>query len=526
MAETEGDPNLQAAVLVQCAQGAEGCIYWFNMFAWTLDPRELEGNKEIPFLLYPYQEDLIRDLVRMIEQTQGTLDRFNIIIKKSRDMGASWVIDLFFTWWWLFRNGSFTIGSRKEEEVDVIGDLDTHLAKIRWVLERLPDWMLPPGFDLSKHAKHLNIVNPEGGEITGESANANFARGGRKLAVLFDEHAAMGNDESSWTSAGLTTKVRISVSTPRGPFGKYYRLVAGEDGEECVIITWHWSIHPIYGAGLSTDADGKLTSPWYEAAKKALSPEDVAAELDISFATSIKGLVFGEYGDMHRAKNLIPIAGIPMLRVWDPGINGFAVLWLQVDKANRVLVYRELIMEHARLHDVATEVQRISDELEKEFGAFFWQDCGDPAGANRVASNQEQSEYETLFKLYEIDVDYLFMAHKPANMRVKDRITAIRNKMAFLVCLPGGKQSMALQVDTQHCPTLNAALGEKYFFKVNKLTKQVSTIVDECHPWEDVVDCLGYGIIYKCGGVVDDRKKRNYEIADDTVEWDGYRRAG
>lgn len=516
MTKTMDNPDIQAAVIAHCKNDPE---YFFDMFVWTYDPREPAGEQEIPMLLYPYQRKFIRQLKECIESTQGTLERYNIIIKKSRDMGASWVIDLFFLWMWLFRNGSFTIGSRKEEEVDVLGDMDTHFAKLRWAIDRLPAWMLPPNFKMGEHSKHLNLVNPNGGEITGESANPNFARGGRKLAVLFDEHAAMGNDESSWTSASLSTKVRISVSTPRGPSGKYYRLVTGEDKEECIIISWHWSEHPIYGAGLTYDKDGKPTSPWYEAAKKALSAEDVAAELDISFATSIKGLVFGEYGDFHRDPDLKPVPGRPMLRIWDPGLT-FAVLFMQVDEYNRVLVLKELVMTGARLHDVAEEVIRISNEFEKKYGAFYWEDCGDPAGSTRVVSNQEQPEYETLLRVFDIDVDFAFMREMPSQMRVKTRITAVRNKLSFLVAQT---RTMALQVNTTECPILNKALGENYFYKVDKHTKKVDeNRIDEIHPYEDVVDCLGYGVVYKCGVIDRDNKKRSYEVVEDPIEWNGH----
>jgi hypothetical protein len=60
-------------------------------------------------------------------------------------------------------------------------------------------------------------------------------------------------------------------------------------------------------------------------------------------------------------------------------------------------------------------------------------------------------------------------------------------------------KSAGLVIDIEKCPVLDEALLEKYRYKVNKWTKECTEEIDEQHPWEDVVDCLGYGIVYRLG---------------------------
>ena len=217
-AECSDDPEMQAAVLKMCAQDA---LFWFDHFAWTKDPREESEHQDVPMILYPYQRDYVNWLISNIEATQGPLERRNLLTEKSRDMGVSWMTYLTVLWWWRFRKGSFLITSRKEEEVDKRGNMDTPFEKMRWSLLKWPTWMMPPSFDWGKHDKHLLLINPLGGQIKGESANPNVGSGGRNLAVIFEEHSKMPYDEAAYKSAGQNTKVRVSIGTPNGPFGKF-----------------------------------------------------------------------------------------------------------------------------------------------------------------------------------------------------------------------------------------------------------------------------------------------------------------
>ena len=491
-AAAEHDPQLQVAIRKLCAADP---FFWFDYFAWTYDPRQKAENQVVPFILWDYQKDLITWLKENIEATMGSIERRNLAIEKSRDMGASWVVILFIFWWWQFHNGSFLLGSRKQEEVDVRGDLDTMFGKLRFNLERQPKYLMPPGFDWKHHDKQLCLINPTGGEITGESSAANFARGGRKLAIVFDEHAAMGNDESAWTAAAGSTNVRISVSTPAGPHNKFYRLVTGKDDEEVFKYRLHWEKHPIKGAGKSFDSEGKLTSPWYEQQKKTMSPLDIARELDINYATSIKGLVFPDYTEKHRIQDYKPDTTGSIIRVFDPGIR-FYVGFYHVDNYGRFVAFREIYRDDAHIRDIGYEVSKLSAELEEEFGIHRFYDYGDPAGGTRGGAGQDVPEYQVLADEFDIDVDYGVFSEIAPRLRVKSRITAM-HKLLGEFCTQ--KETLKFLVDTKHCPLLDEALSSGYRYKIDKYSREPIEVVDEQHPWEDAVDCAGYGIVGHLG---------------------------
>lgn len=526
--KAETDATVRLAITALCQ---EDPVTFFQYFLCTYDPRPESSRKNVPFIPYDYQVDMLYWLRDSIRATQGTTERKNLLVEKSRDMGASWTILGFFLWSWLFENNSFLIISRKEEEVDKRGDMDTPFEKIRYMFYELPKWLRPSGFVEREHDKYMLFINPEGGDIVGESANAHAGRGGRKTAVLFDEQQAMGNDEPAYRACAQTTNVRISIGTPNGPVGKYYRLANGKDEEEVDKKRLHWSLHPEKGAGLIY-VDGKAISPWYQSQCKTMSAEDVAAELDISYATSVKGLIFPEYTDLSRwhppqvqIQNVTLNFGeeyAPFLRVWDPGLC-FANLFMQKDANNRALAHKTNITWDANIHDVAQQVQELTDWFDRKLKPKRWDDCGDPAGASRQNSAQEAPEYITLRDQYGFDVDYTFMQTMSSKLRVKSRIAAIKN-LLHRVC--HRTRTSFLVVNTKECADLDEALKEKYRWKVDKRTKEPKEgQVQEEHPEEDVVDCLGYGVVYWWGVAPIPGQKKNseqYQPPPNEIEWNYY----
>ena len=81
-------------------------LFYVNAFCWTYDPRQKNGS--IPFITYEFQDELMMDLVDRIENGG------DLIISKSRDMGASWCILTVYEWLWHFRSDlSFFVGQQK-----------------------------------------------------------------------------------------------------------------------------------------------------------------------------------------------------------------------------------------------------------------------------------------------------------------------------------------------------------------------------------------------------------------------------
>ncbi len=263
-------------------------LRFFRYHAWTHDPRTkyltLYGltKPTIPFLLFPFQEDVVLDLVNTIQTGEDRL------IEKSRDMGVTWLAVTVFLWFWLQPNAGndFLLGSRKLDFVDKKGSQDTLFEKFRYNLYRSN--FLPKGFDINKHDNVSFIANPETGSfIRGESNNANFGTSGRYKAILADEFSKWEEtDESAWTSMGDSTLCRIPISTPWGLGRKFAQL---RFSGAIKVATLHWSLHPLKSVGLYEDEEGNKRSIWYdeECERRKDNPSaNIGQELDIDYLSS------------------------------------------------------------------------------------------------------------------------------------------------------------------------------------------------------------------------------------------------
>ncbi len=273
-------PERMSLVKEECRKNI---LFWINSFVMTYNPRLTPAV--IPFITYDFQDDFILDLVSHIENEKDKL------IDKSRDMGVSWCVLTVFTWYWLFggEGRDFLCGSRKEEYVDKIGDMKTLLQKIRFILKNTPKWLMPEGYREKEHATFMKILNPVTSSlISGESTNQQFSRGGRQLAILFDEFAFWDVDSSAWRSSASTTNCRIVVSTPHG-FNNHFAKLRHSDSIE--VSSFHWRLHP--------NKDDK----WYknECERRNHDKVEIAQELDISYEGSEEGILFS-WDDLNRGK--------------------------------------------------------------------------------------------------------------------------------------------------------------------------------------------------------------------------------
>lgn len=298
MMEEAEDKNYQAVLYRKCK---EDIIFWINLFCWTKDPRITTDT--LAFICYDsYQEDYILKIQEAIDTGH------DLLTDKTRDMGVSWMILYVFTHKWLFETGSdFRVGSRKEDFVDKLNDIDTLLEKVRFNLKHQPIWLLPKKFNFNEHCGYMRIINPDNGNaIVGESANEFFGSGGRRKAILLDEFAKWETKvaEAAWTATADVTKCRLPVSTPVGS-GNKFAMLANGTAEKIEKISLHWTLHPEKSKGayyLNADIkipipDSKrafqlwksgirVRSPWYDNEAERRSEADLAQEIDIDYLKS------------------------------------------------------------------------------------------------------------------------------------------------------------------------------------------------------------------------------------------------
>jgi len=192
-------------------------------------------SPKLPFITWPFQDNAFLCL----DESIGVTD---VIVEKSRDMGASWICLTTFAYHWLFRPmESFMMVSRKEALVDGAGD--SLFSHIDFILKGLPAWMRP-----RRKRNKLKLINEENGsKIEGESTTENIGRGGRRTAMLVDEFAAF--DQGGWDVLSATadnTNTRLFNSTPNGTGNAFFAQLEGGTPR----IRMHWSDHPEKGAGL------------------------------------------------------------------------------------------------------------------------------------------------------------------------------------------------------------------------------------------------------------------------------------
>ncbi len=285
------DNLLRAGYRAACRQDL---LFYVNAFVWTFDPRT--QLKLLPFVTWPVQDRAFLTILDCIEQGR------DLVIEKSRDMGASWMSLVVMEWLWHFHPGmSFLMVSRKEGLVDAPGDPDSLFWKVDFVHKHLPLWLRP---ETDRRRLHFGNVG-NGSTIDGESTTAAAGVGGRRTAMFIDEFSRIEEGYQLLAGTADTTRCRIFNFTPYGTNNAAYDLARREDVKK---LRLHWSEHPEKAAGLyrsqagkvevldalfvyppdfNFTLDGRTRSPWYDGeCRRRANEREVAQMLDIDYQGS------------------------------------------------------------------------------------------------------------------------------------------------------------------------------------------------------------------------------------------------
>lgn len=254
----------------------------------TFDPRNAGRDlpTTMPFILFPRQKEFIDFIEECVAKESSGL------VGKSRDMGLSWLCCAYAVWTWTFKTGATVgFGSRKESAVDQIGVIDSIFEKMRMLIKYTPDVFKPKGFDISKHAPFMRILNPENGSSIIGEAGDNVGRGSRTLVYFLDEAAFVERPQLIESALNDTTRVRIDVSTPNGVGNVFHSKY--ESGTEWVpggvirnrtnVFSMSWRDHP------------NKSQAWYDDRRAKAEAEGLLAqfkqEIDIDFMSAKDNLV-------------------------------------------------------------------------------------------------------------------------------------------------------------------------------------------------------------------------------------------
>jgi len=283
-------------------------LWWLNTWVFQFNPRK-KGFEVGPFISWAFQDtaslSILRDHIEIDE---------DLLVEKSREMGATWLLLLIFLWCWLFYpNKKFLCMSRSEKAVED-ADPDSLFWKLDFVLKYLPGWMRP---EIKRSKLFLgNLTN--GSSITGEASTGKAGVGGRATAMLIDEFSQITEDFEVLHRTSDTTGCRIFNGTHKGQDTAFFHLSQRPDMKK---LRMHWTQHPDKNPGVYRALDGKakiidrtykfpadmffvldgtpvgglapgIRSPWYDKeCKRKGSERAVAMDLDVDPAGS-SGLYF------------------------------------------------------------------------------------------------------------------------------------------------------------------------------------------------------------------------------------------
>lgn len=224
-------PKLREFVL--CAY-AEDCVRWIEDWCITVDPRNTGDEsdepggtpRKMPFILFPRQKEFVQFILECLR------DKENGLVEKSRDMGATWLCCAISVWLWLFHPGvAVGWGSLLAHNIDDRGNPKSIFLKIRQIIDNLPAFMKPEGYDTRWHAPSMKILHPDptfGTSIIGEGGD-NMGRGGRTTLYFKDESAHYEHPDLIEAALGDNTNVQIDISSVNGSANIFYRRrMAGE----------------------------------------------------------------------------------------------------------------------------------------------------------------------------------------------------------------------------------------------------------------------------------------------------------
>jgi len=325
--KAENNPELQAILIRKCK---EDPIFFCNLFCWTYDPRLNEPH--LPFILYPRQAELFKKLEECYIKSKTITKRYptgenkRLILDKPRDVGATFTVSMWALQKFLFSEADILVGSRKEDIVDKTGSTSSLFYKFDYNLKRFPQW-LANEYDKRIHRTKLLIKHPRGNNaIEGESSNMDFGRGGRYTIIIFDEIGFWESAESSWSSAGESSRFKIAMSTPpeTGRDSFFYKLTVGQKGN-IDKFDFDWYDVP------SRDEN------WLEDQRKNKSEEEFAREVMKSFDGSTKGKVYAKDMKFVKMSDVEYDPSQPLFCAWDFGLDAVAMIWYQKDFSTRKL---------------------------------------------------------------------------------------------------------------------------------------------------------------------------------------------
>ncbi len=405
--------------------------FFCNNLLWIQDPEaDNPDDKELPYLLWDFQEQ-VADII-----TKAIFAGEDLPVEKCRKLGLTWTVLAILLWGWHFHKWEVLAGSRKAEEVDKRGDPGSLFEKFRFMIRKLPDWVIEDITNNKNMDKTMLIRHPvHGATLAGEGNNPDFGRSDRRKVVFLDELTSwLQTDRAAYQGLSATTKCRLSVSTPnvRGVNCWFYKVVQDHKSKDKPVLTLPYYLHPEFSEGYrEAKEDDKAfsvynqthTTPWLEREiQRASDKQSVAQEILIDYEASMAGKVFGEFNiDANVDEHIQYNPNLPLYIAWDFGLDQTAMLWIQPDRQSRTFnIIDEYINDGNGEGDNIYHYIDILDSKPYKQAMHF----GDPHSGNNRSITSGQSP-KTILQRQGI-------RFRSQRARIVDRVSAGRNIISQL----------------------------------------------------------------------------------------------
>jgi len=246
---------------------------FLNMFFYTYNPMfdESEGNASTPFIMFKFQEDMIRD----------AYENTAVLVLKPRGFGFTWLKIGFDIVKMLFIHGwQGIVISRVQDDLDIKGDrVQTIFGRMRYAFENMPYFIAFYGQEKQRFIKLSN-----NSQYMGKSSNVDSARSMRGDDVELEEAGAMEKLTEIIRAIKSVSKNRIVGGSVKGTDNGFYEFYQSAllDGSYKIVF-WKVEVHPLYSA-----------PDWLEMEKTSYGA-DLAGfyqEVMVDFFAGVDGQVF------------------------------------------------------------------------------------------------------------------------------------------------------------------------------------------------------------------------------------------
>jgi hypothetical protein len=244
-------------ILKEVVRSGKDPVYFINNYTKISHP--LKGL--IPFNMYDYQEQLVRDY---------NDNRFSVVLK-ARQVGISTVTAAYIVWMMMFhRDKNILVIATKFSTASNL------VKKVKQIIKNLPDWMRISNISINNRTS-FELSN--GSQIKASSTSADAGRSEALSLLVVDEAAHVEGLDELWTGLypTLSTGGRcIALSTPNGVGNWFHQTCIDSqvNNNDFFLTTLLWDVHP--------DRDQK----WFEKETKNMSRRQIAQELECNFNMS------------------------------------------------------------------------------------------------------------------------------------------------------------------------------------------------------------------------------------------------